>query len=71
MIQLNNNVVNNAKVIQMNRNSVVLELRPNERIFCSRRVFNTIRKNPEISMFSTQREHQGITHEWLAVPSTI
>lgn len=35
MRQLDNNIVNNAKVIQMNRNSIILELRPNEKILCS------------------------------------
>lgn len=71
MKQLDNNTVNNAKVIQMNRNSVVLELQPNERILCSRKVFNMIRKNPEIPMFSIEREFQGMTNEWIAIPMTV
>ena len=50
MKQLDNNTVNNTKVIPINRNSVVLELRHNEKILCSRKVFNAIRKNPEIPM---------------------
>lgn len=44
MIQLDNIVVNKAEVVHMNRNSVTLELKPNERVFCSRIVFNEIRK---------------------------
>ena len=42
MIQLNNKIVNKARVIRMNRNSLVLELQPNEEVFISRKVFNEI-----------------------------
>lgn len=44
MIQLNNTIVNKARVVKMNRNSLVLELQPGETIYISRRVFNEIQK---------------------------
>lgn len=69
--KLNNDIVNNAKVIRMNRNSVVLELQPMEQIYCSRKVFNTIKATPNIPMYSVQREYQGITTDWLAIPVTL
>ena len=70
-IQLNNEIVNNAKIIHMNRNSVVLELQPMEQIYCTRKVFNIIRALPNIPMYSIQREYQGITTDWLAIPLTL
>lgn len=68
---LNNELVNNAKVIHMNKNSVVLELQPMEQLYCTRKVFNTIRCCPDIPMYSVQREYQGITTDWIAIPLTM
>lgn len=71
MIQLNNTIVNKARVVKMNRNSLVLELQPGETIYISRRVFNEIQKNPEIPMFSVNREFMGMKTNWFAIPMTI
>lgn len=71
MIQLNNTIVNKARVIKMNNNSLVLELQPGETIYISRRVFNEIQKNPEIPMFSVNREFMGRKTDWIAIPLTI
>ena len=71
MIQLNNTIVNKARVIKMNNNSLVLELQPGETIYISRRVFNEIQKNPEIPMFSVNREFMGMKTNWVAIPMTI
>lgn len=71
MIQLNNTIVNKARVVKMNNNSLVLELQPGETIYVSRRIFNEIQKNPDIPMYSVIREHKGVKTTWLAVPLTI
>lgn len=71
MIQLNNTIVNKARVIKMNNNSLVLELQPGETIYATRRVFNEIQKNPEIPMFSVNREFMGMKTNWVAIPMTI
>ncbi len=71
MIQLNNTVVNKATVTHMNRNSVTLELAPNEHILCTRRVFNEIRKNPDIPMYQVEREYMGTKSLWIAIPMTL
>ena len=71
MIQLNNKIVNKARVIRMNRNSLVLELQPNEEVFISRKVFNEIQKNPDIPMFMVERKHLGIETTWIAIPMTV
>lgn len=71
MIQLNNAIVNKARVVKMNRNSLVLELQPGETIYVTRRVFNEIQKNPEIPMFSIEREFIGRKTNWIAIPMTI
>lgn len=71
MIKLNNNAVNNAKVVKMNRNSLLLELAPNEQILVSRKVFNKIQEDPKIPMYSVEREFRGTTSLWLAIPLTI
>lgn len=70
-IKLDNNIVAKAQVVHMNRNSVVLELQPFEQIFCTRKVFNMIKNNPGIPMYSVKREYQGTTNEWIAVPLTL
>lgn len=71
MIQLDNKVVNKARVVRMNRNSLVLELQPNEEVLISRKVFNEIRRNPNMPMYSVIREHLGIESLWVAIPMTI
>lgn len=71
MIQLNNTIVNKARVTKMNRNSLILELQPGETIYVTRRVFNEIQKNPEIPMFSIEREFMGMKTVWLAIPMTL
>lgn len=56
----------------MNKNSLVLELpSSDEEIFISRKVFNEIRRNPNIPMYSVVREHLGIESLWVAIPMTI
>lgn len=71
MIQLNNTIVNKARVVKMNRNSLVLKLQPGETIYVTRRVFNEIQENPEIPMFSIEREFMGTKTTWLAIPMTL
>lgn len=71
MIQLNNTIVNKARVVKMNRNSLVLELQPGETIYVTRRVFNEIQKNPEIPMFSIERNFMGTERTWIAIPMTL
>lgn len=71
MIQLDNRVVNKAAVIHMNQNSLTLELAPNETIMVTRKVFNQIRKNPDIPMFQVEREYMGTTSLWIAIPMTL
>lgn len=71
MIQLNNTIVNKARVVKMNRNSLILELQPDETIYVTRRVFNEIQKNPEIPMFSIERNFMGMKTVWLAIPMTL
>lgn len=71
MIQLNNTIVNKARVIKMNNNSLILELQPGETIYVSRRVFNEIQQNPEIPMFSIEREFMGRKTTWIAIPMNI
>lgn len=71
MIQLNNVLVNKARVIKMNRNSLILELQPGERIYVTRRVFNEIQENPEIPMFSIERDFMGMKTTWIAIPMTL
>lgn len=71
MVLLNNETINNAKVLRMNKNSLVLELPYDEEIFISRKVFNEIRRNPNIPMYSVVREHLGIESLWVAIPMTI
>ena len=68
---LNSNLVYNAKVLHVNRNSVVLELTPGEKIFCSSRVYNAIQKNPDIPIYSVQREFKGQTSYWVAILTTL
>lgn len=69
-LEMINRAVLNAKVIKMNRNSVVLEFLSKEKMYCSRRVFNAIQADPEIPIYSVEKTHQGVTTEWLAVPLT-
>lgn len=71
MIQLDNRIVNKASVIHMNQNSLTLELAPNETILVTRRVFNQIRKNPDIPMFQVEREYRGTKTNWIATPMTL
>lgn len=71
MIQLNNALVNKARVIKMNRNSLVIEIMPGETIYVTRRVFNKIQENPEIPMFSIERDFMGMKTVWLAIPMTL
>lgn len=71
MIQLDNRVVNKATVVHMNQNSLTLELAPNETIMVTRKVFNMIRKNPDIPMFQVEREYAGIVSLWIAIPMTL
>lgn len=71
MIQLDNRVVNKATVTHMNKNSVTLELAPNETIMVTRKVFNQIRKNPDIPMFQVEREYMGTKSLWIAIPMTL
>lgn len=71
MIQLDNRVVNKATVVRMNQNSLTLELAPNEQIMVTRKVFNQIRKNPDIPMFQIEREFMGTTYLWIAIPMTL
>ena len=66
-----NEVINNAKVLRMCKNSLVLELPNDEEIFISKKVFNEIRKNPNIPMYSVIRKHLGIELLWVAIPMTI
>lgn len=68
---LNNETINNAKVLRMCKNCLVLEFPSNKEIFVSRRVFNEIRKNPDIPMYLVLREYLGIEMAWLAIPMTI
>lgn len=71
MVLISNDLINNAKVLRMNRNSLVLELPDDEEIFISRKVFNEIRRNPNIPMYSIIRKHLGIESLWVAIPMTI
>lgn len=71
MVQLDNRVVNKATVVHMNRASLTLELAPNERIMITRRVFNTIRENPDIPMYQVEREYLGQKTSWIAIPMTL
>ena len=71
MVLLNNETINNTKVLRMNKNSLVLELPYDEEIFISRKVFNEIRRNPNIPMYSVIREHLGIKSLWVAIPMTL
>lgn len=71
MILISNDLINNAKVLRMNKNSLVLEFPDDEEIFISRKVFNEIRKNPNIPMYSVIRKHLGIESLWVAIPMTV
>lgn len=71
MVLLDNEVINNAKVLRMCKNSLVLELPNDEEIFISKKVFNEIRKNPNIPMYSVIRKHLGIELLWVAIPMTV
>jgi hypothetical protein len=55
----------------MNRNSLILELQPGETIYVTRRVFNEIQQNPEIPMFSIERNFMGMKTIWIAIPMTL
>jgi hypothetical protein len=71
MVQLNNTLVMKAKVVHMNRASLILELAPNERVMVTRRVFNTIQSNPDIPMFLVHKEYMGHPFDWIAIPLTL
>ena len=68
---LNNETINNAKVLRMCKNCLVLEFPSNKEIFITRKVFNEIRKNPNIPMYSVIRKHLGIELLWVAIPMTV
>ena len=68
---LNNETINNAKVLRMCKNCLVLELPSNKEIFITRKVFNEIRKNPDIPMYRVLREYLGIEMDWVAIPMTV
>jgi hypothetical protein len=68
---LNNTVINNAKVLRMCKNCLVLELPSNKEIFITRKVFNEIRKNPDIPMYRVLHEFLGVERAWVAIPMTI
>ena len=71
MVLLDNEIINNAKVLRMCKNSLVLELPNDEEIFISKKVFNEIRKNPNIPMYSVVIKDLGIETLWVAIPMTV
>ena len=71
MVQLNNTLVLKAKVVHMNRASLILELAPNERVMVTRRVFNAIQLDPDIPMFLVCKEYMGKKFDWIAIPLTL
>lgn len=71
MVQLSNRLINDAKVIHMNRASLTLKLETGEYLFVTRRVFNTIRENPDIPMYQVEREYLGQKTSWVAIPMTL
>ena len=55
----------------MCKNCLVLEFPSNKEIFITRKVFNEIRKNPNIPLYSVIRKHLGIELLWVAIPMTV
>ena len=55
----------------MCKNCLVLELPSGKEIFVTRKVFNEIRKNPDIPMYRVLREYLGVEMAWIAIPMTL
>lgn len=59
----------NIKVLKMLKSSMMIETH-NRILFCTRRVFNTLINADEcMPVFIIKKEFNGITIEWLALPS--
>ncbi len=71
MEKINNDLVIKARIVRMNKNSIILELRCDKQVYVTRRVLNAITADPEIPIYIVSRDFNGVITDWLAVPFTM